>query len=54
MEPKLCPLLMAALLVGNGERLTEKLEQGWDRCQGIDCAWWTGTGCVALAPRTEG
>jgi hypothetical protein len=51
-NPKVCPLLMAGILAGTDDRAGEKIQAGWDRCQGIDCAWWDkDRGECAVAPK---
>jgi hypothetical protein len=52
INPRVCPLLAAGILAGADNRAGEKIQAGWDRCQGIDCAWWDkDRGECAVAPK---
>ena len=50
-NPKMCPLMAAAILIGADGRSREKYEAGWDYCSGAKCAWWDeARGKCAVVP----
>jgi hypothetical protein len=49
---KMCPLLAAGVMASPSDRIAEKIQAGWDLCQGIDCQWWdTEQGECSVVPK---